>query len=360
MTGDLTCSGCGGELAWSPAARDAVCSNCGTAAGLEPPEAGEVERRPVTGEALRSSTAYGLETQAVQCARCGASIDMEPHIGLAQCAFCGSDQLREFTDQDPMRPDGIVPFRVDEGSLDERVRRWADEAPQTPRGVADGIELTGAQGIYLPAWIFQARGRAVWEGKVEIPTGEKSVRVEDRTGSHDREFIDRLLFASSYADELTDFFYDTREIVPYDARYLAGFPAERARSSLKDAWIDCKGQFSGEFEEDCRMDGEFGETGTRLIELSVTPRWSGEGYYLGLVPLWFATFTFQGGAFRAAVNGLTGECTGDLPEDATRARLYEMIGAPGTPERRRAMGMSFLIAVFFAFFLFVLFLMVVD
>ncbi len=360
MSGDLTCQGCGGELEWSPAAREAVCSHCGTTAGLERPEATVVQRRPVTERALRSGRAYGVTTQAVQCGRCGASIDMEPHIGLTQCAFCGSDQLRDYAAEDPMRPDGIIPFRVDHSALEERIRAWADEAPRTPADVAAGIELTGAQGVYLPAWIFQATARTQWEAKVEIPKSENSVRREERAGPHDREFIDRLFFASSYADHLEEFFYDTRELVAYDPRYLAGFPAERAQTTVGDTWSVCKGQFTEEFEEDCRMEAEFGEVGIRVVDLSAEPTWSDETCFLGLVPLWFTTFTHGGETWRAVVNGLTGECDGELPADARKARLYEIIGAPGTPERRKAMGAAFFVGVFALFFLFVLFLMVID
>ena len=362
MTQELTCTACGGELEWSPARQGVVCSHCAAPSEMARPSAGEVERRAVTVEALTQGRAYGVETSAFQCGRCGATIDLAPHIALTQCAFCGSDQLRDYSDEDPMKPDGIVPFRLDREAVEDRMREWAGDDPQTPGDVAEQLELTSAQGVYLPAWIFRARANGAWECTVEIPQRKDSWRKEPRAGAYDREFIDRLVFASSYADGLTDFFYDTRQIVPYDPRYLAGFPAERAQRAVADAWMGCKEQFAGEYRDECEQEGAaacVAEHG-HVVETSVDPRWSGENYFLCLVPTWFATYTYRGEPHRAVVNGLTGECTGDLPADAGKAWLYGKIGRPGTPERRKALGAAFFVGVFALFFLFVAILMATN
>ena len=307
----------------------------------------------MTVKALKLGRAYGVETSAIQCGRCGATIDLGPHIALTQCAFCGSDQLRDYADEDPMKPDGIVPFRLDRDSLEDRLREWADEDPQTPSDVADHLELTTAQGVYLPAWIFQARASGAWECTVKIPKGKDNWKKEERAGGYDREFIDRLVFASSFADGLTDFFYDARQIVPYDARYLAGFPAERAQRAVEDAWTWCKEQFVGEYRDECEQEGAAACTAEHghVVETRVDPSWSRETYFLCLVPTWFTTYTYRGKSHRAVVNGLTGECSGELPSDARKAWLYERIGKPNTPQRRVAMQVAFAVGVFSVFFI---------
>jgi len=316
----------------------------------------------VTERALEQGQAYELATAAVRCAGCGATVDMEPHLALTQCAFCGSDQLRDSPDEDPMKPDGIVPFRVDGDAVAESIREWAAADPQTPGDVRERIELTNQQGIYLPAWIFHAAARATWECAVEIPEGKDRSRREERVGAYEREFIDRLVFASSYAEGLTDVFYDTRQIVPYDARYLAGFPAERALRSIEDSWAWCKREFDGEFRDECMQEGEAAcaaELGS-VVGMSVDPEWSDETYFLCLVPTWFATYSYGDETYRAVVNGRTGECFGDLPSDSRRAWLYRHIGKPGTPERRKALGAGFFVLVFALFFFAVLTLIVTN
>ena len=362
MTQELTCTACGGEIEWSPVRQEAVCSHCAASTPLDRPATGEVERRAVTEKALKQGRAYGVETSAIRCSRCGATIDLEPHIALTQCAFCGSDQLRDYSDEDPMKPAGIVPFQLDRATLEEHIREWAGGDPQTPSDTAEHLDLTSAQGVYLPAWIFQARASGAWECTVKIPERRDSWRREQRAGAYEREFIDRLVFASSYADGLTDVYYDARQIVPYDARYLAGFPAERAQRSVQDAWSACKQQFTEEYHSECEQEGEAScaaELG-HVVETTVSPEWSAETYFLCLVPTWFTTYTYRGQPHRAVVNGLTGECTGELPSDARKAWLYERIGKPGTPERRKAMGAAFFVGVFALFFLFVLILMVTN
>ncbi len=359
MTRLLACTGCGGELEWSPGRHAAVCSHCETAAELDAPDSKAVQRHPVTRSALKQEHAYGLATEAVQCGGCGATVDMEPHVALSQCAFCGSDQLREFDEEDPTRPDGIIPLRITRDSLDRRLREWAEEAPSTPAGVAEGIELDEPQGIYLPAWIFRAHGLSDWEARVEAPDGRNNTHIEDRADRHEREFIDRLLFASSFGDGLADVFFDTRELVPFDPRYLAGFPAERAQRPVDDAWTDCGRQFAEEFEEDCRMEAESGDV-IKVVELTAEPRWSDETYFLALVPMWFVTYRYGGQVHRAAVNGWTGECTGELPADPRKAWLYSKIGEPGSPERRKRMGIYFFVGVFLVFWFTVLILILTN
>jgi hypothetical protein len=76
--------------------------------------------------------------------------------------------------------------------------------------------------------------------------------------------------------------------------------------------------------------------------------------------MWFVTYRYRDQDYRVAVNGRTGECFGDLPADPRKAWLYGKIGEPGSPKRRKMMGIYFFVGVFFVFWFAVLILILTN
>src|SRR6187397_1178604 len=124
------CPACGGAAEWSPAKQALVCPFCGQVSPLQPETAaiGAVQELDLA-EALQnipeSDRGWQTETRTVKCQSCQAISVFKPERVAQNCDFCGSPALVPYDDiQAPIRPESVLPFKLSQGDVRERVRRW--------------------------------------------------------------------------------------------------------------------------------------------------------------------------------------------------------------------------------------------
>ena len=73
----------------------------------------------------RRSAAGRTERRSVQCQSCRAVMVFDPARVGQNCEFCGSPALVDYQEiKAPIRPQGVLPFRIDASRVRDDIRRW--------------------------------------------------------------------------------------------------------------------------------------------------------------------------------------------------------------------------------------------
>ena len=225
------------------------------------------------------------------------------HHLARQCVFCGSSSvLVEDNRQELIRPDGFLPFKIDQDKAARAVHRalrsngWRNHA---------GMKPERPQGIYLPFWVFDGFVEARYQ-----PETLEGVLAPSRRPEPYRRLLmfDNLLHSAmerSFAPLLESILpYRLGKMVPYDAHLLADWAAalyrrdvervvEKARDAMLRAAIRRTRRLSPEALKSWNAKRSFQIT-------SVT-------YQLVLLPVWTVAVGPRGRRALVLVNGQTGE-----------------------------------------------------
>ena len=227
----VRCPQCGGALHYEPGAKAVTCPYCGHPLDLRETNLLEADARLIGDMKLQrrcQGRAWGEVQRIVRCQSCGSELTMTRHLAR-QCAFCGSttvlveDNRRAFE-----RPDGFLPFQIDESGAVTAVHAAQQSGL---RGLA--TRLTGQeqrpvdlQPVYLPFWVF--------DGFVEVRTWTverfgHAAPAGEAAPAGDLMMFDNLLFSGVVVPAPASlrrlFPFELGRLVPYEPRLLADWPA---------------------------------------------------------------------------------------------------------------------------------------
>lgn len=322
------CATCGADVVWNPGAASLKCPYCGATKDV-PRASGDVKERPIE-DALKgaSDLGWGMSRKAVSCGGCGATTTFDAGVAASRCAFCGAPSVVEAPPSETMvRPEGLLPFRVDRNTATTRFRGWLTSLWFRPNDLTQKSALSELKGVYVPFWTFDAATHSAWTAdagfdyhvQVQVEeNGQLVTRTETRTrwepaeGVLERFFDDVPVPASKglppdLARAVEPF--PTAELVPYEPSYLSGFFAEEYAVAVKEALSSARERMTEELYAACGNE----VPGDRFRGLNVRTEWSGLAYKNGLLPLWIAAYQYAGKPYRFLVNGVTGKTDGHAP-----------------------------------------------
>jgi hypothetical protein len=142
-----------------------VCPFCGTESPYSiDREIGKVGERELDAGLRESSIAdhdRGDQRRSVQCQSCKAIMIYDASRVGQNCEFCGSPALVAYQDiKSPIRPEGVLPFRVDRNRVRDDIRRWWRSKWLAPGRLAKAALVDTVKSLYIPYWTF-GRARAL-------------------------------------------------------------------------------------------------------------------------------------------------------------------------------------------------------
>lgn len=341
------CSSCGAELEFAPGQSALKCRHCGTQNDISPTDA-KVEELDyhATIVSLKDQTDT-IDAITVHCDSCGANVTFDEGVTSQSCPFCGSNVVAARQSQRLLKPKSLLPFQFTADQSQQRFGSWLKglwfapndlkklasiEAIQLGKGVHStskgGTQLVG---IYLPYWTFDAKCVTPYTGQrgdnytVTVGSGKNRrtqtrIRWSFRSGIVHNQFDDVLTPGSvtlptKLLDKLGRF--DTKALVPYDDRYLAGFRAESYAIDLDDAFVAAREQMLEVVRGTIRRD--IGGDHQRITSMS--PQFSAITFKHVLLPIWVSTFRYRGKLYRFLVNASTGAISGERPYSAWKIAL---------------------------------------
>ena len=338
------CPRCGADLVWAPARGLLRCQYCGheevderrkTADApdgpvMPPPGAGTAAAIPPPPQAIeyvaevplaerrstRTDLGWGAARRSVRCSKCGAAESFDAGVAAKSCAFCGSPTVAEApAGSGALRPDGVLPFRVEKRIAITAFRAWLKSLWFRPTALKVQAALSEIRGVYLPFWTFDVRSESDWSAEAGTRHRRgKSTTISWRhvSGHLSHRFDDLPLPASRGLDAATAREiepFPTAELRPYEPDFLSGFLAEEFAVGVDEARAAAQARMDDFLRTACR--NEFRADAVRNLRVSTT--YSGWTTKSGLLPIWIAAYEFRGGSYRYVVNGATGKATGTAP-----------------------------------------------
>jgi hypothetical protein len=245
------------------------------------------------------------------------------------CEFCGSPALVAYDAiKSPIRPEGVLPFKIDKGRVRDDIRRWWRSKWLAPGRLAKAALVDTVHSLYVPYWTFDAHAHCPWDAEAghyyyvnvegrdshgrSVVRQERRVRWEAASGVVDHTFDDELVPGTTgVAEDLLRQVepFPTAEIVPYDRAFLSGHVVEHYQVALTEAAGDSELQMRRALEELCARQIP-GDTYRNLV---IHPVFSGRTFKHVLVPIWLLVYMFGSKSYQVVVNGYTGRIAGRYP-----------------------------------------------
>ncbi len=307
------CPNCGARMSFSPDGQTLSCDFCAKGEGVATEGETFEEQDFFTAMATLRGHSKPVARKVFHCEGCGAEFLLPPDSLSAACAYCASphvvshNEIRELLD-----PDAIIPHAFEQRGATQLLVEWVQENNFTPHG-----KVIPPRGFYLPVWTFDIGGAIRYHGqRYEEQTIGFQTKMVLKTEKGDYPvFIDDLVIPANhkhkkYISRLVET-YNLREAKPYDARYLANWPAEAYEIALGDASLEARSQANKRYKKEVALRMSYlAKLKTSSENLAI------DSYKLLMLPVWMTTYPYGEKDYLVLINGENGIVQGELPINA--------------------------------------------
>jgi len=328
------CAACGAQAEWNPSKQLLICPFCGTSTPFSiDKESGALVENDLA-KALRDlpdeARGWLAEKRTVQCQSCKAVSVFDPERVGQNCQFCGSPSLVDYKEiKAPIRPQGVLPFKVSESQVREQIRKWYASKWLAPGKLKTRALVDQVRGVYIPYWTFDAKAVCPWEAEAghyyyttetyrdnqgRTQTRQvQHVRWEPASGLVEHFFDDEPVpgthgVATALLRQVEPF--ATPELVPYDTAFLSGFIVEHYQVVLLEAAQTSQDAMTDKLRQMCAAQ----IPGDTYRNLEIHPTFSAQTFKHILVPVWLLAYLYGTRLFQVVVNGYSGRMAGQYPK----------------------------------------------
>ena len=331
---DFKCPNCSGALKFEPGTQTLTCPFCDSdidltafASDLSQPEEPEQLNVDWAGGHWGGEEQEGLAVYV--CNSCAGEIVGDDTMGATSCPFCGNPVVMTSKFSGTLRPDAVLPFKLDKKEAKAALERHYGKKKLLPKIFKDKNHIDEVRGVYVPFWIYDADagGRAAyhctrtrtWSDKDYHYTETSHFRAE-REGQIGFAGIP-VDAASAMDNALMDSIepFNLSEAQAFNAAYLAGYTANKYDQDAQ--------QCAERANERMYATAQAAMAETVTGYNSVVPE-SSHLHFLGgqvryvLLPVWLLNTSWNGQKYSFAMNGQTGKLVGDLPLDKAAYRKW--------------------------------------
>lgn len=327
---EYKCPACGGSLEFNADSQRMKCPFCDSEFDMEALKSKDEALDKASETSLEWGQSAGQQwddgeiegLKVYSCKSCGGEIVGEDNIGATSCPYCGSQVVMTGQFSGDLKPDYVIPFKVNKQAAKNKVREYASGRKYVPKMFRDENHIDEIKGIYVPVWLFDANVNADinyvgknmrhWSDSDYNYTETETFNIM-RSGSISFEKIP-VDGSEKMEDDLMESIepFDFDGAVDFQTAYLAGYLAERydvneeqsisrANERIEQSTIDA-------FRKTVQGYNVVEKTSANLNMNS------GKASY-ALYPVWILNTTYRGEHFKFAVNGQTGKTAGDMPVD---------------------------------------------
>jgi predicted RNA-binding Zn-ribbon protein involved in translation (DUF1610 family) len=303
----FTCPQCGARRVFAPNGKSLLCENCGYSDSLANGQAAD-EKDFFIAMATAKGHRKPVATQVFHCKGCGAEFALAAGVISSTCAYCDSPHVVRLDEsRELLEPDGIIPHALRLKQAVEKLVFWVNLYKHRPERKVDP-----PRPVYLPLWTFDLGGSIILNGeRIEMeelqgvgwnrtPAKMKVVRVREQYPV----FVNDVPIPASKKNTgiLTRILptFDLSAVQPYDARYLANWPAEIYDITMSAASLEARARTVREYTE--RLKGEYNLQNMRLSSSGMTV----ESFKLVLLPVWMTEIHIKGELIHVLINGQNG------------------------------------------------------
>jgi DNA-directed RNA polymerase subunit RPC12/RpoP len=306
------------------------CPYCDTEFDVADLQAGEEGTQEQPEDNMQWDAAAGTEWQEGEtegmrvytCNTCGGEIVADETTGATECPFCGNPVVMTGHFAGGLKPDLIIPFKLDKKAAIEALKKHYCGKKLLPKVFKDENRIQEVKGVYVPFWLFDADA----DGMVNY----EATRVR-RWSDSDYDYTETSFYnivrgggigfanvpvdgSTKMDDTLMESIepFDLSGAVEFRSAYLSGYLADKydvdAESSIERANERIRRSTEEAFA--ATVQGY-----TTVIPVSTNIRLSNGTAKYALYPVWMLNTRWNGQTYTFAMNGQTGKLVGDLPMD---------------------------------------------
>ena len=330
---EYKCPSCGGAIEFDSHSQKMKCPYCDTEFDLETLKkydeqlSKEAEQKDDIsdwqtdpGKQWQEGETDGMNVYT--CKSCGGEIVSDENTGATSCPYCGNPVILTERFRGALRPDMVIPFKLDKKAAKEAYYKHIKGRPLLPKVFRRENHIDEIKGIYVPYWLFDADVAAdarykatkvrTWSDS-DYDYTETSYYSVDRSGN--MSFVSVPVDGSSrMSDDLMESIepYKVADAVEFQTAYLSGYLADKYDVDAQQSTDRAKERMK-ESAQDVLRDTVKGYAS--VIPENTNVRISGGDAKYALYPVWILNTTWRGKKYIFAMNGQTGRMTGDLPVD---------------------------------------------
>lgn len=266
------------------------------------------------------------------CRSCGATVETSPTTVATHCPYCDNEIVITDRVGSGLKPDGIIPFRIDKKGLEDIIRNTFKGKKLLPGNFMNTHKMDKLLGVYVPFWLFDVG----IDGQMALNATQ--VRMySDRNYNYTetRHFLLDMDGAMQFSkipvdasermdDDLMDSIepFDYSQLVDFDPAYLAGFVADRFDEDPDKSLPRATKRMNVSAEQAfaSAAPGSYQSVSVRSNNMrAVNP-----SVRYVLLPVYLLNLDYNGKKYRFAVNGQTGKIVGELPVSTGKAWLWRL------------------------------------
>ena len=261
------------------------------------------------------------EMNVYTCGRCGEFL-LNEHDDASVCPICNCELERKGKMSGKLRPDLIIPFKLDRSAATKRLQKRMNRIKLLPKIFKEEKRLEEVKGVYIPVWFFRtdAQGKLICKGtQVRNRSNSESDNIStahyhiSRTGTVHFPGV-TAMGSSKIEDRLVNDLesFDLRDAVEFRSAHLADYfvlqcdvEAEECVSSVNDR---IKAHTEAALQKTI---GDY----TNVARQSFTLSLQNSSAKCVWCPVWFWSTTWKRKRYTVTINGQTGKMAGNLPVD---------------------------------------------
>ena len=263
------------------------------------------------------------------CPSCGAQISGDDTLGSTVCPYCGNSTIVKGQFEGSLRPDYIIPFRLDKKAAMAAFEEDSKKAPFLPDSFKSKKKIEEMAGVYVPFWMFDCDCSASVTYDAERITAWSDANYDYTKTDHFKLFRSgQIGFANipvdgskkaddAYMEALEPYSYE--DAVEFSGAYLSGYLAdkydvsaeesiERANERVKNSTISAFNDTTNNY--------------TAVIPETSRVAFSNGKIRYSLLPVWMLNIKYMDKMYKFAINGQTGKVVGEYPVDNGKKWKY--------------------------------------
>ena len=327
---EYKCPCCDGALEFDSQLQKMKCPYCGSEFEMESLQSYDADLNNQPEDNMTWDTAAGSqwtegETEGLRvytCNTCGGEIVADETTGASECPFCGNPVIMTGQFAGALRPDLVIPFKVDKKAAIAALQQHYRGKLLLPKVFKDQNHIKEVKGLYVPVWLFDTDADAhVRYRATKVRNWSDSQYEYTETSHYSVIRGGEIGFANVPVDGSTKMDdtlmesiepFNINDAVDFQTAYLSGYLADKYDVDADASIARANERIKSSTEESFASTVQ-GYDSVNTVSSSICLR-NGRARY-ALYPVWILNTQWNGQKFTFGINGQTGKIVGDLPMD---------------------------------------------
>lgn|SRR5574344_1898274 len=327
------CSGCGGNLIFSPKTQNLLCENCGKQFEIKESDL-PIEKHPLnqtSNQNIGGTNDYYNFTQdnkVFKCPNCGSNVVLNSYEISKNCPYCGTGLVIDEKQIPGLKPDAVIPFMFDESEAGKLFVQNVRKKWFLPNKFKKQLPENKITGVYIPSFAFDCNTKSIYNGELynEHTTTDRDGHTHTErdyfrvSGNYDNNFLDILVECSSKLTQIQyeGFLpYNCEQKKVYNDAFIRGYSVEHYNQTVEDSKAEYKDIVAKQIRSNILA--KYSYSGVSYLNISTN--YSNEFYDYYILPVYRFDYDYKKKKYVTYMNGQTGRVDDNVPKSKLKIAM---------------------------------------